>query len=426
MLTTAPRELVEGELAVHLLPDDEGRFRYRYCQSAVVAAYGEMTREPPPFEQVRIPTLLVLGETSYIPYDHLLDAHAAALGDLLQVDADRRRAHGALGRARRHAWRRRALPRARLGLRPGVGAAPVDHGDGLVADDPCVVARRQHADLSRPDLELGPVCLADPECPGDMELEVRRLAELRAGDRLARAPTSSSPAARCSGRPRRRRSRGSPPARAGTRGSRRARRTTCASISPRCPAWRSSFPHRRLVSTDANLLVGKKSTISATLGPCRPRRHARHADCDPRYRRAARAAARLQRLQLRRCRRRARPDEGRPPLSLRRQGGARRGADEQLHAALRRGARADRRRRVPGAGEARCLRRPLRRRAQRRADVPLRHACGRVQAPCPRRMQAVVLRFFDENERWLERVLEDGRHAPGRSPSPAPPGTRPA
>ena len=85
VLTTAPRELVEAELGEHLLPDDDGRFRYRYCQSAVVAAYGEMTREPPPFERVRIPTLLVLGETSYLPYDWLLDAHSAALGDLLQV-----------------------------------------------------------------------------------------------------------------------------------------------------------------------------------------------------------------------------------------------------------------------------------------------------------------------------------------------------
>ena len=45
-----------------------------------------MTREPPPFERVRIPTLLVLGETSYLPYDHLLDEHRAALGDLLQVE----------------------------------------------------------------------------------------------------------------------------------------------------------------------------------------------------------------------------------------------------------------------------------------------------------------------------------------------------
>lgn len=84
VLTTAPRELVASELSVHLLADEDGRWRYRYCQSAVVAAYGEMTREPPPFERVRIPTLLVLGETSYIPYE-LLDAHTAALGDLLEV-----------------------------------------------------------------------------------------------------------------------------------------------------------------------------------------------------------------------------------------------------------------------------------------------------------------------------------------------------
>lgn len=85
VLTTAPRRLVEEELAQHLLPGDDGRFRYRYCQSAVVAAYGEMTRQPPAFERVRIPTLLVLGETSYLPYDHLLDAHVAALGELLET-----------------------------------------------------------------------------------------------------------------------------------------------------------------------------------------------------------------------------------------------------------------------------------------------------------------------------------------------------
>jgi len=85
VLSTAPRELVEEELRVHLLEDDQGRWRYRYCQSTVVVAYGEMTREPPPFEQVRIPTLVVLGDTSYLPYDHLLGAHRGALGDLLEV-----------------------------------------------------------------------------------------------------------------------------------------------------------------------------------------------------------------------------------------------------------------------------------------------------------------------------------------------------
>ncbi len=84
-LQRAPRDLVEADLASHVVQDDDGRYRYRYCQSAVVAAYGEMASQPPRFENVRVPTLLVLGERSYLPYDHLLDAHQAALGDLLEV-----------------------------------------------------------------------------------------------------------------------------------------------------------------------------------------------------------------------------------------------------------------------------------------------------------------------------------------------------
>ena len=83
-LSRAPRELVAEELRGHLVWED-GSYRYRYSQSAVVAAYGEMASEPPSFELVRIPTLLVLGERSYLPYDHLLDAHRDALGDLLEV-----------------------------------------------------------------------------------------------------------------------------------------------------------------------------------------------------------------------------------------------------------------------------------------------------------------------------------------------------
>ena len=83
--TRAPRELVAEELRSHLVPGDDGRYRYRYCQAAVVAAYGEMASAPPPFERARVPTLLVLGERSYLPYDHLLEAHRAALGDLLEV-----------------------------------------------------------------------------------------------------------------------------------------------------------------------------------------------------------------------------------------------------------------------------------------------------------------------------------------------------
>jgi lipase len=84
-LHRAPRDLLVEELAVHLVLDDDGRHRYRYCQSAVVAAYGEMASQPSPFESVRIPTLLVLGERSYVRYDQLLEAHQSALGDLLDV-----------------------------------------------------------------------------------------------------------------------------------------------------------------------------------------------------------------------------------------------------------------------------------------------------------------------------------------------------
>lgn len=84
-LRRAPRELVVEDLRGFLVADFDGRWRYRYSQAAVVAGYGEMASAPPPFDVVRLPTLLVLGEDSYVSYDHLLNAHRAALGDLLQV-----------------------------------------------------------------------------------------------------------------------------------------------------------------------------------------------------------------------------------------------------------------------------------------------------------------------------------------------------
>jgi len=84
-LHRTPRELVVEDLTGFLVADFDGRWRYRYSQAAVVAAYGEMASSPPPFDAVRIPTLLVLGADSYLSYDHLLDDHRAALGDLLEV-----------------------------------------------------------------------------------------------------------------------------------------------------------------------------------------------------------------------------------------------------------------------------------------------------------------------------------------------------
>jgi lipase len=83
-LHRAPRTRVEEELRSHLVEDGDG-WRYRYTQSAVVTAYAEMGTSPPHFASARVPTLLVLGADSYLPYDHLLDAHRAALGELLEV-----------------------------------------------------------------------------------------------------------------------------------------------------------------------------------------------------------------------------------------------------------------------------------------------------------------------------------------------------
>ena len=83
-LHRAPRGLVEDELRAHLVEEPDG-WRYRYTQACVVTAHAEMTTAPPAFASVRVPTLLVLGADSYLPYDHLLDAHRESLRELLEV-----------------------------------------------------------------------------------------------------------------------------------------------------------------------------------------------------------------------------------------------------------------------------------------------------------------------------------------------------
>lgn len=53
-----PRAYLEDEVPEHLRVMDDGRWRYRYARSAVVAAYGEMAK-PPPLGDVHAPTLLI-------------------------------------------------------------------------------------------------------------------------------------------------------------------------------------------------------------------------------------------------------------------------------------------------------------------------------------------------------------------------------
>lgn len=83
--TPTPREHLEEEMDEHLVHHADGRLRFRYCRSAVVALYGELCTPPPPPETLRVPTLLVhAGEFGLVREDQV-DSYRAALGDLLEV-----------------------------------------------------------------------------------------------------------------------------------------------------------------------------------------------------------------------------------------------------------------------------------------------------------------------------------------------------
>jgi lipase len=64
----ASRELVAAELEEDLVPAEDGdRMRVHFCRSTIVSAWSEMATAPPPLP--RCPTLVVLGESSWIRYD---------------------------------------------------------------------------------------------------------------------------------------------------------------------------------------------------------------------------------------------------------------------------------------------------------------------------------------------------------------------
>jgi lipase len=79
----AAREVVEAADAIHMDAGPDGRLRYRYCKSAVVTAWSDMATPPP--EPARVPTLIVLGEQSWLMLDEQVEAYSAALADLVQV-----------------------------------------------------------------------------------------------------------------------------------------------------------------------------------------------------------------------------------------------------------------------------------------------------------------------------------------------------
>lgn len=66
-LFTTPRPILEEEAEAHLERGEDGRLRWRYSPTAVIAAWGEMARPAPPWPSC--PTLVVLGARSWIPVE---------------------------------------------------------------------------------------------------------------------------------------------------------------------------------------------------------------------------------------------------------------------------------------------------------------------------------------------------------------------
>ncbi len=78
-----PRELLEEDAAAHLEQGADGRFRFRYCKSAVIAAWSVMaTPAPPP---PAVPTLLLVGARSWLLLPEQAEAYRAARGDLVSI-----------------------------------------------------------------------------------------------------------------------------------------------------------------------------------------------------------------------------------------------------------------------------------------------------------------------------------------------------
>ena len=85
-LAHTPRETLEEEIAVHGLERPDGRLGYRYSGHCVGDAYLQMATPPPPFDALRIPTLVVVGALSKIVGAGEIELYKQALGDLLRLE----------------------------------------------------------------------------------------------------------------------------------------------------------------------------------------------------------------------------------------------------------------------------------------------------------------------------------------------------
>jgi lipase len=82
-VVASPREVVAAYVQDDVRKGPDGRFRLRFCPSAVVVAWSEMTLPPPPI--ARLPTLLVHAEVTLYDGTGQGQRYRDELGDLLTV-----------------------------------------------------------------------------------------------------------------------------------------------------------------------------------------------------------------------------------------------------------------------------------------------------------------------------------------------------
>jgi lipase len=89
----APERIERAALldpAIQVLPHvafdfPDGKFRFRYCQSAVVSMYSELCTPPPAPETLRAPTLLLYAPDFGLVRKVQLEEYRQALGDTLEI-----------------------------------------------------------------------------------------------------------------------------------------------------------------------------------------------------------------------------------------------------------------------------------------------------------------------------------------------------
>jgi lipase len=78
--------MLEEEMELHLFEGEDGRWRYRYSQSAVVAAFGEMAKPPPLDGLADIPTLIARAPAAEICPDAIVELCRHAIANVEVVD----------------------------------------------------------------------------------------------------------------------------------------------------------------------------------------------------------------------------------------------------------------------------------------------------------------------------------------------------